>query len=333
MSVNYSNNFLCNYCNKYYKTSQSLWNHKTKFHKNESQSNISHKSVNSQSNFTIKSVNSQLNYIDNKKYKCKHCDKEYLHKQSKHKHEKTCKNNKINNLVEENNKLKEMIKVKEEKYEKELAEIKTQLLIIINKNCKIHPKTLQKINKNFNNTNYGSINNGNITYNIIKFGNENINELLTDKEKIKILNMKYKSIEESIKTIHFNNNRPECQNILITNLRDDIAHVFDGEKFITMKKNEAINELIDNHLENIEISLEEYREKLTPKAIDILDKMIEKLYDDKTPLVDESNSNKKFSNYKLYKIDQIKDLIYNQSRSIKDTIKQINNKITNEIEI
>ena len=46
--------------------------------------------------------------------------------------------------------------------------------------------------------------------------------------------MKFKSIEESIKTIHFNNNHPECQNILITNLRDDIAHVFDGEKFIRL---------------------------------------------------------------------------------------------------
>jgi uncharacterized protein YpiB (UPF0302 family) len=101
--------------------------------------------------------------------------------------------------------------------------------------------------------------------------------------------MKYKSIEESIKIIHFNKKRPNCQNILITNLYNNIAHVFDGEKFITMKKNEAINELIDNHLENIEISLEEYREKINPKATDILDRMIEKLYDNKSITIDKSN--------------------------------------------
>jgi hypothetical protein len=75
-------------------------------------------------------------------------------------------------------------------------------------------------------------------------------------------------------------------------------------------------------LENIEISLEDYREKLNSKSVEILDKMIEKLYDDKSLTIDESNGNKKFTNYKLYKIDQIKDLIYNQSKLIKDVIKQ-----------
>jgi len=65
------------------------------------------------------------------------------------------------------------------KEERELFQ--KQLLEIMNKNCKIHPKKLQKINN-------GLINNGiiNNTYNIIKFGNENIYELLTDKVKFKI---------------------------------------------------------------------------------------------------------------------------------------------------
>lgn len=42
-----------------------------------------------------------------------------------------------------------------------MATMKKQLLSIMNKQCKIHPKTLQKINNNLNNI-------------IIQLGNENL---------------------------------------------------------------------------------------------------------------------------------------------------------------
>ncbi len=129
------------------------------------------------------------------------------------------------------------------------------------------------------------------------------------------------SLEESIKRIHFNEKRPEYQNILITNLRDDLAYVFDGGKFVTTKKTKAINELIDNHMDNIEISLEEYKEKLSPKVVEILEELIEKINDNYTEMVVENNKNKKFQNYKLFKIDQVKELIYDESKNIKDNKK------------
>ena len=58
-------------------------------------------------------------------------------------------------------------------------------------------------NTNSNNTNNGTINNNYI----IAFGKEEINNILTEKEKYKILNARYKSLEESIKAIHFNKDR------------------------------------------------------------------------------------------------------------------------------
>ena len=78
------------------------------------------------------------------------------------------------------------------------------------KNCKIHPKTLQKINKQLinNNINNGTINNitnnGTINnnINIVKFGSENIKDNLNEKEILKILNSRYGAIEESIKEVH-----------------------------------------------------------------------------------------------------------------------------------
>ena len=66
------------------------------------------------------------------------------------------------------------------------------------------------------------------------------------------------SIEESIKLIHFNEKRPQLKNIYITNLKDQYAYTFDGYKFIAGLKQDILGELVDNHIENIEMSIEEY---------------------------------------------------------------------------
>ena len=78
-----------------------------------------------------------------------------------------------------------------------IYEIKNILKELLEKNCKIHPKTLQKINKqlinntnNNNNTNNGTINNGTVINNTyVKFGNELLASLLTRKDMLKIINL------------------------------------------------------------------------------------------------------------------------------------------------
>ena len=68
--------YICNICNKHYKTYQSLWNHNKKFHSNK-----------------------YNNYIDNKKrdYKCSICNKKFTRKDSMKYHMKTfCFKNKNN---------------------------------------------------------------------------------------------------------------------------------------------------------------------------------------------------------------------------------------------
>ena len=106
------------------------------------------------------------------------------------------------------------------------------------KQCKIHPKTLQKINKqiinnnNNNNNNSNNINNGIIINNIVKFGargpkrsshpcgSERLSEILTEAEMMKITKYINLSVNESIKMVHFNNKRPQYKNIRIKNLKD-----------------------------------------------------------------------------------------------------------------
>ena len=176
------------------------------------------------------------------------------------------------------------------------------------KHCKIHPKTLQKINNTL--VNNGTINNN--TFNIIKFGSENLTKILSQSEILKILNKKMCSLEESIKLIHFNDMRPECKNIYITNLKDQYAYIYNGIKFIAVLKSDILEELVDNHFENIEYSADEYKEKLQPKTIEVLEKFIDKMNNDDKEFMDNEH-NKLYPNYKSYNINRIKLLIYNMS--------------------
>ena len=178
------------------------------------------------------------------------------------------------------------------------------------KYCKIHPKTLQKINKQLinNNINNGTINN---TVNIIKFGTEDINNILSQSEILKILNKKMLSLEESIKMIHFNDMRPEFKNIYVTNLKDQYAYVYDGSKFTAVLKSDVLEELANNHFDNIEYSVDEYKEKLNENTIIVLDKFIDKMNDDEE-FIDKEH-HKIYPNFKSYKINQIKLMIYNES--------------------
>jgi len=171
------------------------------------------------------------------------------------------------------------------------------------------PKTLQKINKQLINSNN---NNTIINNTFVKFGNLSYDGLLTDKQQREILNKQYLSLEESIKQIHFNKDFPEYSNIYITNMKDDIAYVFNGKKFISVRKNDMLTQLIDMHIDEINISFEKNKGKIREKYVDRLEKFLCDLNNSHTKFVDESNQ-RTYPNYKAYKINAIKLLIYNES--------------------
>ena len=286
--MDYSNSklYICKLCNKEYSCRQNLWKHNQKYHINNN-SKVSQEVVVSQPK-----VSQEI-----KQYKCKYCEKTYMHKQSKYKHEKKCKND----LIEENNKLKEIIKIKEEKYEKELTEIKQQLLTIMNKNCKVHPKTLQKINNqlNANNSNINSTVNSNntVNYNIIALGHEDLTEVFSKKEKLTILKNKRMCLDYIIKYTHFNDkfqrsavafkqslkDAPQFKNIMITNTQNDLAYKYDKNenKFVAISKDELLNNLMDPRMSDITLFYEELDDELDEKTKKIIDKFLEQMDDDK----------------------------------------------------
>ena len=268
--------FYCDECNKYYKSKQSFWNHKNKFHK-ENEPNINHVSPKCQLS---------INQMSTFKYTCKYCNKGYHLNQSRWKHEQKCK-------INDNNE-KEILKKENMELKKEIKEIKKQLMELMNKSCKVHPKTLQKINNQLNNCNITNIN-------IVQFGKEDVINTLSRKEKLKILNNGYQSFNKLIEYVHFNDNYPQFKNIAITNLKDNIAYKYNPEdnKFIACKKDELLEDLMDIRTIDLEEILNENIDTINNVKVSKLKSSIEKLYDK--------------DNFYDRKKSDIKLMIYNKS--------------------
>jgi hypothetical protein len=246
--------------------------------------------------------NHKKNYHKNniKTYECIVCKKVYNNYKSKWCHEKTCK---LKNLEEKINNLQNTIESQSN---------------IHNQNITNNITNIQNQTNNITQ---------NITQNVIqnniyvKFPNFTY-DLLTKKEILKILNKMRYSIEESIKTIHCNDKFPKHKNIFITNLKSDIAHVFDGKKIISVSKKETINELIEQHINEIINSITKYKDNISEYVYDILNKMIEDINNTEKELIDENND-KKYKNYLSFKSDNINKLLYNNCD------KELYNKIKN----
>ncbi len=310
--------FSCKICNKTYKNKSGIWKHNNKYHKKECIHNQPNNVDTCNKNVYIEHQNGNNKTTELLNTECKYCNKKFFNRQSRWRHEQKCNTESTKKTIKES---------EYDELKKENAEIKNMLTELL-KSSKIHPKTLQKINKNLVTGNNNSNNNNTVNnIQIVKFGSEDIKSILSDKEIKKILNCKYKAVEESIKAIHFNDQRPEYRNIYITNLRDNIAYVHNGNKFEAVQKHSVISQLIDQHMNNIEVSLDDYKHKLPERTVEILDKLIEKIQDEHTVLVDEEN-NKEFKNYKLFKINEVKLMIYNETGKNTEVIKlKYNNSI------
>ncbi len=69
-------------------------------------------------------------------------------------------------------------------------------------------------------------------------------------------------------------------------MKDDIAYVFNGKQFISVRKNEMLNQLVDMHIDEINKSLEKNRDKLNNLLIQRLEKFLNMLNDDDTKFTD-----------------------------------------------
>jgi hypothetical protein len=253
-------------------------------------------------------------------YKCSICSKNYSSYQSLWIHNKkyhniksseshsnviVCNRNVIDNKKEQFNPLsckycRRQFNARQNRWSHEnICKIKQEAAII-----KQEPK--------INNINKGVINNINTT-NIIKFGTEDILNILTKKQISKILNSNYLVLEESIKAIHFNDKLPEYKNIKITNLRSNMALVHNGTKFNAVNQYNAVCNLVDNHVSTITQLLKETDINISERILERLGILIEKFNDDYKKFIDYT-SNRTYKNFKDYKIDTVRTMIYNECK-------------------
>ena len=199
--------YLCEICNKEYKSYMGYWKHNNKYHNNISQQKVNIKSINSQQKVNIKSINNQQNdnilLINEKKFPCKYCDKNLSFKQSKWIHEQKCK-----------------IKYDE-----------------IN-NYKIKIKELENKNKTINITNNNLINNNNII-NITNIGTENIHDL-TKYEKNNICNSNLNALTTLIDNMFFNYRLPNNHKLYNSSLNDKHINVIENNKIVKKRKQKKL---------------------------------------------------------------------------------------------
>lgn len=316
---------ICNICVKEYKSYQSLWIHNKKFHSNKVQTGPikSEKSP-------IKSEKSPI--ISEKIYNCKFCNKIYNRKNSRWAHEQKC--NKINDKELE-------LKIMQEKNLclKEESKI-LKLKLKLEKSKKVDNITLKKLNKmlidrnnriknstiNSNNTINNIVNN----FQLIGFGKEEIIETLTKNDKKLIIDAKYGCLEKLIEIVHCGKYN-QFKNIIITNMKDNYMYKYDDSKgfFVLSTKNEVLNTLIDYRLCDLEVIYNDLlgNNKLDEQTKNIIEKFINKINYEDSKFTD--CDGKQHDNYKEYKINEIKILLFNNQDKINNDISLL--LTTNEI--
>jgi uncharacterized coiled-coil protein SlyX len=141
------------------------------------------------------------------------------------------------------------------------------------------------------------------------------------KEKKKILAEKYCSLEKIVDLVHCGNHG-KFKNILITNLKDNYGYKYDEKLgyFITVAKTELLNDILTYRITDIEELYDELSStnKIDDKTKELIQLMLKKIKDENTPYYDDDGETK-YPNYKSYKINNIKILLYNNNdRMTKD---------------
>ena len=165
---------------------------------------------------------------------CKYCDKEFSSRQTLLRHEKKyCKlkedlTSKLDFQAELIEKLEEEMK----EYRKEKQTLYKQIEELIKKagNTTIH---------------HGSTITNN-TINLNSYGKEDLSHI-TDSFKTQLIKGPFKMIPKMIEAVHFNENKPENNNITLPNKNGKYMKVFKSGKWIYCNKNDVMDELMENN--------------------------------------------------------------------------------------
>ena len=111
------------------------------------------------------------------------------------------------------------------------------------------------------------------------YGKEDLSHI-TDNLKTNLIKMPYGMIPKLIEEVHFNDQKPENKNIVLTNKNDNKIKIFTGSKWIYKNKNETIKDLVDGKYFILDTHYDRMFEKLDEKNKEVYSKFRD-TYDDK----------------------------------------------------
>jgi hypothetical protein len=298
--------YKCADCDKIYSSYNTLWKHNKNYHNSRK---------------IVKNIITE-NVSDI--FKCRVCENVYSHKQSLYKHEKTCTGIKKPSIELEVEKMKQDTeKMKQETKRIDLEALKLKIKLQSMK--QIDDKTFKAVNKilidrSTNNTMNNSNNTQNITnnYKIFSIGNEDVVKTLSMDDKRTILNRRICSLDKMVEMVHCGNYNM-FKNIIITNLKDKYAYMYDENKgyFIITTKTDVLDNLMTNRMMDLEAVYDELSSanKIDEKTKKMIQSFLDKMENDKEPYTDEVED-VEHANYKAYKMNRIKILLYNNQDKI-----------------
>jgi len=319
------NNYTCAICDKYYSSQRALLNHRRRFHE-------------------IYCIDRDRRKDEIKNcYICQYCDKEYKISQSRWYHEKKCKIE--NEKKEEENRVLELknqqlekeleeMKIKEKQKNEEIIKLQKKLLSskrLDNKTFKAVNKILMDRSNSNNITNSNNIINNN--YPILSLGNEELTNVLTMDQKKQIMNSRLGSLEKIVEITHCGELN-QFKNIIITNLKDNYAYRYDDKVgyFVTVPKTDLLEDVIMNRVMDIETIYDELQSanKINEKTKKLIQDFLDKMANNDEPFFDNET---KYENFKSYKTNNIKILLYNnQDRITKDIALLIKDDVEPKVE-
>ena len=181
-------------------------------------------------------------------YTCEYCEETFTNFSNKRRHElHRCKENtNVSNsiIIKQENQIKKLekenenqIKKLEKAMEKQCKEMETQKKEM----AKQIELLLTKVGNNY--TTINNTNTNNIQLN--NYGSEDLTHI-TDALKTYLLRIPFGAIQRLIEKIHFNKEKPENINLMITNKRDNKISVYEDGKWVYRNKKKTIQRLIDN---------------------------------------------------------------------------------------
>ena len=293
---------LCSICGKKYSSRQSLYNHKKRMHPENNTTFPTFSNLNTtQIQPKIQHNTTQIQPT------CKYCNKSFAFSQSKYRHQKKCKYNTDINYISKQEHLEELQKLKEE--------LTAQFTKMLNE------KTIGNTNNNTmkigdHNTDITTQNN----YTIIQLGKEDVLGTITQKEKLKILNERYKSVLELVKLMHCSGKYPQFNNSIISSLKSPFALTYNEkeDQFVTTDKDELVSDIVSYRTTNVEEILEENKGKVSKQTNKKVKELIEILEKDDLNIMEEDIDFSKKYNTKVM------TSIYDKRKELK---KQLKNKI------